>query len=358
MNILYGICGLGRGHAMRQLPVLTQLHENGHKIIVFAYAESLAFYTAWGAARGLPVYEVAVPFVVGNATGIDLEATANHPANQRDFTTVNTRAKQAVQTYLGTPDAVITDYEPISAEVAYTTGAPLVTLDQQSKFLLTPSNLPSQLEGFTPADEVARLRHFFPTATKRLACSFFNVEGAGDVTIIPPTLRPAILNLAPSPAPTPVIAVYATTTNGGLNLANLLHVLGHAPHVQFHLFTQQAGLPVPPNVTLHQPDENTFLAILKQAWGLITSAGHSLLSEAMYLALPTLVVPTNIYEQHLNAHIIHTGGFGLATNDLTPQHLATFLANLPAYRHAIQTDTRLLMRGNGTASVINHINSL
>jgi hypothetical protein len=46
------------------------------------------------------------------------------------------RPWRLTQELIGKPDLVISDYEPISAQYAYASGTPLVTIDQQSKYLV------------------------------------------------------------------------------------------------------------------------------------------------------------------------------------------------------------------------------
>lgn len=356
LKILYGICGLGNGHAMRQLPLLEELAARDTNLFLFAYSQSHTFFKPWAEARRIPLAEVAVPFTVTTAEGVDEEATRTHPANlNRNFAIPNAAAHAAVTHHFGRPDLVITDYEPISAQFAYQHNVPLITLDQQSKFLLTGNTLPPTLNGFSPTEEITRLRHFFPHATHRLACSFFKVEGTGtNVTIIPPTLRPCIQNLMLKSAKNPTFTVYITGTNGSLELSSLTQTLATFPSVRFNVFTRANLGALPPHITLHQPEESTFLQSLSISHGIITSAGHSLLSEAMFLGLPVLAIPTAIYEQHLNATIIQQEGAGEAALALTPTLLEKFIDTTSAYKHNIASSSNLL-RTNGTLTALHHI---
>lgn len=49
-KILYGVCGIGMGHTYRQLPLLDNLAAEA-EIVLFAYGESLAFYSKIGRAH-------------------------------------------------------------------------------------------------------------------------------------------------------------------------------------------------------------------------------------------------------------------------------------------------------------------
>src|SRR3989344_8837787 len=171
-KILYGVCGIGSGHTHRQLPLIEHFSKSC-RIIVFAYGYSLDFYKKhFKDNSNVSIVPVAVPFYVGNENGIDLEATKKLARNQGiDFDSTNAKAKEQISVTLGLPDLVITDYEPISAQFAYDNDIPLVTIDQQSKYLC--ADCPDRIGNVSVAEELARLKMFFPKADTRIACSFF-----------------------------------------------------------------------------------------------------------------------------------------------------------------------------------------
>lgn len=71
---------------------------------------------------------------------------------------------QRADEFLGRPDLVISDYEPVSAQYSYALRIPLVTVDQQSKYLLADSREMPTFGDLTPNEEIARLSLFFPKA--------------------------------------------------------------------------------------------------------------------------------------------------------------------------------------------------
>jgi hypothetical protein len=198
-KILYGVCGIGMGHTYRQLPLLDELAKD-NRIVLFVYGESKSFYEEhFRHSENVTVLTVSVPFYVGNAQGLDFAETARRiAASGIDHEAINLAAMEKTQELIGKPDLVISDYEPISAQYAYASGTPLVTIDQQSKYLV--GDYDQELAGQTCLDEVARLRLFFPAAALRLACSFFTVprrsgkSGTSEKVIIcPPIIKPAIV---------------------------------------------------------------------------------------------------------------------------------------------------------------------
>lgn len=353
-TVLYGICGIGRGHTYRQLPIVEKLAESC-RLVVFAYGESLNFYTErFAENENVTVAAVAVPFYVGNATGLDFEATAVHPANKQDFTKINTVALAVAERILGVPDLVISDYEPVAAQYAYATGAPLVTLDQQSKYL--SGEFPALLEGCGYADEIARLGMFFPKVTARLACSFFVVSplaGRPEVQIVPPILRDAIVTMQRMPAVgRPQILVYLSPQEcTPARTAEIVEILGGYAGADFHVFAPQTKNFEAANVWFYRAGDAAFNELLATCNGIVATAGHTLLSEAMALGIPVFALPLPLYEQLMNGHVVAKHGFGMAER-LMPEALARFVDNLPVFAKAIAADKDVLVRGDGLAAMM------
>ncbi len=130
-KILWGVCGIGNGHMIRQLPLIEHFSRMD-RIVIFAYDASYGFYAKrFEGHPRVTVLPVAVPFYVGDRNGLDLEATKRLPTNDKDYDGINGKAHQEAEALIGTPDLVISDYEPTCAVYAYEHGAPLVTIDQQ-----------------------------------------------------------------------------------------------------------------------------------------------------------------------------------------------------------------------------------
>jgi len=364
-GIVYGVCGIGNGHAYRQMPVVRALALR-HRVVVLAYGDSLETYGRLAARDGnLRVVPVTVPYLPGRRGGIDWAAVADGARPGGDYWRSTGAALAEVERLVGTPDLVVSDYEPVSAMCAYATGAPLVTLDQQSKFLV--GDLPVPGGGAPgcpgPEDEVARLRLFFPCARLRLACSFFPVprlaEPHAEVTVIPPVLRAEMLRLERRPSARPSVLVYLSGQHlSRPDLPGLYAALGGRPDVDFHLFGRAArgdGAPAPPvNVRVHAPDDAVFLDLLGGVHGLVCTAGHNLLSEAVHLRLPVLAMPLGIHEQRLNAAMVAAAGAGMSSPVLTAPVLAEFLDRLPELRRGMEAGNGLV-RGVGADEVLRRL---
>jgi uncharacterized protein (TIGR00661 family) len=275
-----------------------------------------------------------------------------------------------VQELIGVPDLVISDYEPVSAQYAYATGAPLVTINQQSKYLI--GDFTEVIDGLSCLDEAARLHLFFPYATARIAVSFFGVEkkAKGDdyqspVQLYAPLIKDEIRRLKAridqsqsAATARPSLLVYLSS-NRELDqpLEEILGELAKVTEADFDIFLPSAvsELKAPANVRLHKSGAESFLAALASASGIISTAGHSLLCEAMYLGIPCYVMALPVYEQAMNAQIIERHGFGMKRKSVKETDLRQFLAGLPAYRQAIAKDNKVLLRGSSHESLIRYL---
>jgi uncharacterized protein (TIGR00661 family) len=353
-RLLWGVCGIGLGHARRQLPLIQHFGQHAD-ISIFTYGSGIAFFEkAFAGQVNIRVHPVSVPYWIGQPSGLDFMGAAVHPANATLDFAANARAMAQAQQHIKTPHLVVSDYEPIAAQYAYAMGAPLVTLDQQSKYL--GARLPTRLAGTGSADEVQRLSMFFPKAEARIACSFFKVAQQGrDVQLIAPILGSDIKTLKRKPLERPLVLVYLSEQLANTHQrAQIMAVLAQFKDVQFAVYVPEntiQELPVA-NIRLYPQGSKSFLSHLASCHGIISTAGHGLLSEAMYLGIPVLALPLKFYEQQMNAKVIADGGFGLCAHKLTRTSLQKFLRQLPDYAAAIARDKKTLLRGDGTAAAL------
>lgn len=364
-KILYGICGIGNGHYIRQLPVLKHLLEKGHQIMLFTYGDALVFFRdRFPKHLNLTLVPVANPYYVGTPQGLDFEETGLSEKNRVDFLRINSMAMDLAAKEIGRPDLVISDYEMVAAQYAYTKNAPLITLDQQSKYLVGDFDL--DLNGTSYRDEIERLSLFFPKAEKRLAVSFFGVKDAKqqknfNVEVLSPMIRGEVLAAKGAMhSKKPTILVYMTSQQlGEQPVGEWIQTIRSCLPENFeaHIYLP-LRLELPANddkLCFYHHGDKRFDSHLFASHGIVTTAGHNLLSEAMYLEKPVYAIPLPLYEQQLNAHIIGLGGFGLCQNSLSPSHLKMFFQNLAVYSKNIREDTKYLLKMPGNTLIIEKI---
>ncbi len=319
----------------------------GHEVILITNDQSTQFFTQnYPHVRLAQVY---VPAMHTTPNGLDFTATANDPRNALpEANPAFWNACGMIEREFGKPDLVISDYDMVSAQIAYLFGVPLVTLDQQSKFL--GYDFPD-VGGYNPNEHRMRLGYFFPKARMRIATSYFKVNAAPiseyPVTIIPPIIGADVKALTPAPIDNHVTVYLSAASNIQQPLDDLLVVFSHFPDTTFTCFVDGNPTQVPANVTIKRSVRAAFIACLQQSSAVISTAGHNLITEALYLHVPLFLLPFDHYEQQLNAHIITSEQLGAAASRVTEANLSAFFSQLDTYRHNRRESSLIYTRFDG-----------
>ncbi len=358
MKIVLGVCGFGFGHSARERPIVEGLLERGHELILVTNDQSHEFFTRhFPLLRNARVY---VPVIHTTSHGLDFGATANDPRNaQEEAHSAFWNACGLIERHFGKPDLVISDYDMVSAQIAYLFGVPLVTLDQQSKFL--GYECPT-IDAFTPDEHRMRLGYFFPKAAARVATSFFTVNYAPvdeyPVTIIPPILGHDVKDQIAAPLDGYVTVYLSAASHLAQSLDELLALFGQFTKHHFMCFVDAEGTHLPDNVTLRPNSRADFVESLRQSAAVISTAGHNLITEALYLQVPMFLMPFDHYEQQLNARVITDAGLGRAAAKLTSADLGEFFDNLGVYRQQRRETTRIYDDFDGDTVFLDLVESL
>jgi UDP:flavonoid glycosyltransferase YjiC (YdhE family) len=144
-------------------------------------------------------------------------------------------------------------------------------------------------------------------------------------------------------------------------LGEVVDVLANVPTETFHLFAPKHELDeltgltdrrLPAHIVLKPSGDPSFDEVLVSAKAVVSTAGHTLLSEAMHLGIPVLATPLALYEQQMNAQVIADAGFGASAPRLSVDELTDFLARAPEYRNNITRDDAVLKRDNGLNQIV------
>jgi uncharacterized protein (TIGR00661 family) len=358
MNIVLGVCGFGLGHSVRERPVLEGLLARGHQVMLVTNDQSHDFFTRH--FPDVPNLRVYVPLIHTTPQGLDYQATADDPRNaqgeeQRAFWT----ACAEVERRFGRPDLVISDYDMVSAQLAYLFDVPLVTLDQQSKFL--GYECPS-FGDFTPGEHRRRLGYFFPKVARRVATSFFAVDYPSvprfPVTVIPPILGRDVAGLLPVPEPGRVTVYLSAASSIAQPLEELVDVFAGLPEHHFTCFVDADPTRLPANVSIRPVSRPAFVDSLSRSEAVVATAGHNLITEALYLQVPMFLVPFHHYEQQLNARVISESGAGRAAETVTRAELRELLENLDDYRRRSRESQRLFTTFDGDTVFLDTVEAM
>jgi len=313
-TILYGICGIGNGHLFRQLPIIKKLKEDGYRIIFFSYGDTLKYLLK----EKEEVIEVEVPYFIGDYEGVNFSKTVQHKKYDLNK---NLIAMEYAQKEIGKPDFVISDYEPICAQYAYAYDVPFFTIDQQSKYIKNDFPI---LNGLNYVDERMRLNMFFPKAN-RIVFSFYKYNNIDtDTKVFAPIVRKNLVERENANH----YLVYLSSQEGfSQSIDDITNVLGNFPEETFYIYTKSdvSHLKLDKNVIVCNHHTNSFEEHLMTCKGVITNAGHTLISEAMYLKKPVYAIPFKTYEQHHSASMISELWLGVEAEDLNINRLQHYL---------------------------------
>lgn len=343
MRILYGIAGDGMGHAVRSRVVIEELiREHDVRIVASGRAcEYLAgrfpeAHEIWSLGAGEPAeqrdWETNVPGLA--------ESVTRWPSNVRELY----RAAEAFD-----PHAVITDCESFVALFAIRHSLPLVSIDHIHAIDRCRHD-PGLLWGHE-----AELWHSrdlvgakVPNASHYIITTFFYpLLLEPRTTLVPPILRPEILEARSEPGE----HVLAYLPPGQESLAAGLAQLGARCRIHGLQREPHEDDVVDGALTYRGVSEDAFIDDLRTARAVVAYGAFTLLSEAVYLGKPTLVVPSEGHFGHLlNALYLQKLGYGRYEPELTPAAFEAFLERLPAYAEALAG-----YRQNGNAAALETI---
>src|SRR5262249_18405535 len=158
--------------------------------------------------------------------------------------------------------------------------------------------------------------YFFPKAKARFATSFFKVNYAPmpdyPVTMIPPIVGQDVKEKVSAPVAKQITVYISAASQIRQSMDELATVFACFPNHTFLCFSDGHLNRLPPNIQLYPNTRTAFLDALCQSSAVIATAGHNLITEALYLRVPMFLLPFAHYEQQLNAHIIASEGLGYA----------------------------------------------
>ncbi len=351
MRIAIGVCGFGFGHSSRQLQIARHLVALGHQVEILTFGQGFDYFRKTEFRDHC--HRVFAPWIECDSKGVRwLDTIRMNWGDGPAGFSLNRRTIAALSLPGSRPDVCVADYEPVSGWLARRVGAPLVTVDQQSKYL--GYDIPP-VKHMTRIEERSRLAVFFPEATKRIATSFYRIDAPADkkfrVELVPPIIREDVAALAEQDREIDdrFVLVYLSgyaKKNSFVDAGRLASILGRLPSWRFKMYAQNPpNTEVPSNVHVHATLSGEFVNDLSRASALICTAGFTLLSEAMSLGIPVLTAPLFSYDQHLCARVIAEAGAGMAAESedgISEEVLIEFLSRLEEFRSGIVTSDKLL----------------
>lgn len=302
LRILYGINGTGNGHRSRAIELVPELRRRAEvDVLVSGARYSLQFpFDVRYRFRGL-----SFVYRDGGVAPLATAAEANPVQLLRDIQGLD----------LDGYDAVVTDFESVSAWSAKLRGIPCLHVSHQASFRCPavprpdpPQAMPEAfLKGLIPGDSWIGLHY------RRYSRH-----------ILPPIVRTSVRDISP--------------TRG----ANTVVYLPSVPiEEQIGFFSRQRGEYVlfgvgvdrseraAPGIRVEPASDGAFARALASSRGVIAHAGFELPSEALFLGKPLFALPiARQYEQQCNAAALAALGVATASDWETARRL------LPGWLHA------------------------
>lgn len=245
------------------------------------------------------------------------------------------------------PDLLITDFEAFSPKAARRLGLPILSFNHQQVVTETRYALPAR-EWCHAATTYLAIKLIAPRHPDHiLLTSFFfpPLKRPELTTLVAPIIRPAVQAVTPTRGDH--VLVYYNETEGADYVLDTLRQVD-ATFTVYNFTTPDAPEQYP-NVTFKTPSLEGFLADLATSRAVMCTAGFTLISEALYLGKPLLVVPNRgIFEQTINAIFLERYGLGDAVMDrrLHKDDVEKFLNRLDTYEKRMQGLRRI---GNNEA---------
>ncbi len=323
-KILYGVHGIGHGHAIRALTIARSFPQHNFLFISDRDGYDILcpeYNVLRLPVNGSPAFQHTMPY---------REAVTSYLKNFFGGKQDKRKTLQSVESFQ--PDLAITDYESNLPWICRITGLSCLSIDHQHIARFSYPKLP-----FAKSFDLALLRTAiwmqFRDVKNHLIISFFNtpIKFHDRAKVFPPILRQKVIDRVPSEGD------------------HVLAYHGYSTTSAFHKFLLSLPYPVRcygmkenkviANVTYRENSTDIFLDDLASCRYVASTAGHTLLSEALFYGKPVMAFPIrNACEQFLNGYFLEKNGYGLMNDAFTPSPdiLSVFEKNLECYRKNIQ----------------------
>lgn len=332
MKVLYGVCGEGLGHATRSSVVILHLMARGHDIRLVSSGHALTYLQ-----RQFPSLSIfpTTGLTISKAQGrLDDIGTVASNLWKQAVGSIQSAASFLEAAAVWRPDIVISDFDAFSARVAHACQAPLIAIDNIHAYskCVHPAEVTEAVPPHALGAGLFVADAMVPFARRYLVASCFpGIPKHSDTAVFAPILRDKIFGQRGAPRDRHVTVYMPQAPIPSHDLAAL--------PCDSHVWI--SGLDAPyetARVSYRRFDEDAFIHDLASARAVISTAGHSLLSEAAYLGVPMLVVPLRgQFEQELNAAYVEYLGWGETHTDgpLSWERIAFFLERCPAYAETL-----------------------
>ena len=321
MKILYGVCGEGYGHSSRALVLADYLEKKGHEVRILTYGKAYkVLKKRFNCTKVSGLHLVFEKSILKKRKTIK-KALKILSENIHKWKKFHKLMKEF------NPELCISDMEPIVPILRNWYHKPLICFDNQHRLTHFETTIPKEYKkDFLIAREVTN--SFVKKADYFVITSFtkskIKKEFEKNTFIVPPPIRKEVVEIKKQVRYENKILVYLTSKDK--KTLKILEHTGESFVVYGYNKNKKKG-------KIDFKTREHFLKDLKNCKAVISTAGFTLMSEAIYLNKPFLALPLKgQFEQVLNALFLKKAGFGDFTEELTEKEIVYFLYNLEKYK--------------------------
>jgi uncharacterized protein (TIGR00661 family) len=235
------------------------------------------------------------------------------------------------------PQLLVTDFEAFSPMAARKLDLPVLSFNHQEIVTRTTYTLPARYRAHAFLTRLVTRLVAPRRPVHSLLTSFYfpKVKDPTSTTLVRPIIRREVM--AAQPTVDDHVLVYFNQPVGAEFVLKALQ--GADAHFVVYNFSPPDDLSEYPNITFKSASLDGFLKDLASCRAVICTAGFTLMSEALYLGKPTLVVPNSgIFEQTLNALFLCSEGLGSGVfcRELTTEDVHDFLGRIDVFASRIR----------------------
>ena len=320
-RIIFGVNSEGMGHAMRSAELIKELSRK-YNVDILTGGNSANYLETLGNLKRVNY----LSFVTKNGN-VKYFRTAllnliKFPFMLYNFITL-------FFTYLfNRPKFIVTDFEPISSYLALFLGLPLISFDNQH--IVTDTKVKETGSFISRLIYKTTVYLMVPFPWKKIVTTFFYPKVSNKNTkLVPPIVRKIITDQKIENKDH--FLVYLSL--GDDNLLKELDRLN-----QKCLVYGKTDLKSTKNIKIKDFDKTIFAKDLAESKGVISNAGMTTLTEAIYLKKPIFSIPLKGHvEQELNAFYIQKEGFGLRAEEVNKKTIKEFIQNLKKYKNNLKS---------------------
>lgn len=322
VRILYGLCGVGIGHAIRGKIIIEHLRKKNDVMIVSSNKPYEYLKKCFKKVHNIEGFELAFKknSIINYLTLL---------INLRKFSKKGYSRFKEINELLDqfNPDLVISDWETFSSFYAKKKKIPLISIGNQHFLISGVFNFPKKyLIDYLKAKLVLKL--LMKKADYNIITSFSQTKlkkNYKNIFLVPPVLRDEILNCKIKKKD--YILVYQSTDTYKKLIDILKNVGGNFIIYGFDKSSRDN------NLKFKRFNEKEFLKDLNNCKGVICNGGFTLISEATYLKKPILSVPIKKhFEQLINCLYVKKMGYGECYRNLNAGKVRGFIHNLDKYK--------------------------